>query len=712
LECKGTDFSEIIKKPTIKKLPMEYLYTAHLSPDWDKRKLAMRYKLKKIRTFASVLAAFFPYRLLICAVALLHLTSVSARNEADTLKSYRLQEVEIRGEKVSVFRTTSPAQTLTAKDFILTGAQSVSDVVRQFAGVQVKDYGGIGGLKTVSLRSLGAAHTGISYDGVPVTDYQTGQIDIGRFSIDNIERITLNIGESDNIFQTAQNQSLAGGLNIVTQKFFPVKDKKNMLKAAIKTGSFGLFNPSLLYGQNLSKTFSTVVSADYLQSAGNYPFFQKITNENLRRQNSAVKNLKTEANIYGNFRQGGELSVKVFGFMTDRGLPGPAIIHKDYSRDKIADHTFFTTASFSKPLSSSTDFQANAKFNFSHSDYHSQPMEEVRTYLYFQREYYADAIIRQRFTKQFSASWANDLIYGNINGNTMDGTQERKTWLSAVSGKYENECLDVTAKILYTYSNLKSRFSPYFGLSFKPFNTNSLRLRAFFKNSFRLPTLTDLYYLDYKSDKPRYLKPENARQLNFGLTYLKNFSPALPYFFFSADIYQNKISDKIIAYPTSNMNIWTMYNLGKVDIRGIDLKSEMQFFSGQPFSGKTVFSYTFQQAQDKTNPIDKDFYNKQLPYTPRHSVSVWATVSMPWFEIGYTILYCGKRYADKYNLPSKLMQPFAEQTVTLSRRFNFQKYRFDISAECINIADVQYEIVRSYPMQGRYFILAVRTEFQ
>jgi len=638
---------------------------------------------------------------------------MAGQNNNDTLKIQNLKEVEISGRQISVSKATSSLQSVNAKDFTRTGALSVADIARQFAGVQIKDYGGVGGLKTVSLRSLGAAHTGVSYDGVPVTDYQTGQIDLGRFPLNNIEQITLSIGESDNIFQTAQNQSLAGGLNIITQKFIPARDNTNLLKAAIKTGSFGLFNPSLFYGQNLSKTFSTTISADCLHSDGNFPFLQNIGNDaaaKRRRQNSDVRNLKTEANLYGKFRYGGELSVKLYGFQTERGLPGPAIIYRDYSRDRIYERNFFTAATFSRPLSASTDFQTNAKFNFFHSAYHSQPIEEIHKYIYFQREYYVDAVVRHYFTKHLSASWANDLVYGNINGNTIDKTHERKTWLSAASGKYETENFNATVKLLYTYSNLKSHFSPYSGLSVKPFNIKALRLRAFVKNSFRLPTLTDLYYLDTKSDKQRYLKPENARQLDFGLTFVENFNAAFPYFFFSVDIYQNKITDKIIAYPTSNMNIWTMYNLGKVAIRGIDLKGEMHFFSRHPVSGKGGFSCTFQQAQNKTSRTDKNFYNKQLPYTPQHSASAWATLSTHCFEVGYSLLYSGKRYADEYNLPAKRMPPFAEHTVTLSRRLQILDYPFDIAAECVNITNVQYEIVRSYPMQGRCFRFSLKVE--
>ena len=100
----------------------------------------------------------------------------------------------------------------------------------------VKDYGGIGGLKTVSIRSLGAQHTAVGYDGITLTDCQTGQIDIGRFSLDNVDRLSLNNGQSDNIFQPARFFASAGILNIQTLTPLFTKGKKTNIAGAFKTG--------------------------------------------------------------------------------------------------------------------------------------------------------------------------------------------------------------------------------------------------------------------------------------------------------------------------------------------------------------------------------------------------------------------------------------------------------------------------------------------
>ena len=53
-------------------------------------------------------------------------------------------------------------------------ARSISDVLNLSSGLHVGDNGGLSGLKTVSLRGLGSAHTAIYVDGVRLGNVQSG----------------------------------------------------------------------------------------------------------------------------------------------------------------------------------------------------------------------------------------------------------------------------------------------------------------------------------------------------------------------------------------------------------------------------------------------------------------------------------------------------------------------------------------------------------
>ncbi|GHT03474.1 ligand-gated channel [Bacteroidia bacterium] len=640
--------------------------------------------------------------------------------QLDTTK-YDLPEVIKTASAPSSYQASSPTQILKTGIPEKLNALSVSDAVKHFSGVQVKDYGGVGGLKTVSIRSLGANHTNVIYDGISISDYQSGQTDLGRFSLDNVEMITLNIGESDNIFQTAQAQSLAGSLNIITQTFAPVNKKRN-LRASLKGGSFGFINPSLLYSETLNETFSASASADWLKTKGNYPFAQLIgysgdEKQYKKRENSDVETLKLEANLKGNFKNKGNLLFKNYFFTSERGLPGPAHYHTDIpSYDRLKDRNFFSQIHYDQRMGEKVKFQTNAKFSLAHTGYFNSVRKQ--THLYDQREFYLNATFLYPLTGKISFSWANDGSYSDFESNQGNVSPSRTSWLSALSGKYEIQRWNVTAKLLNNHirdqvktghlTTTYNHLSPYLGFSGQPVATFPLRLRGFYKNTFRMPTFGDLYY--FTADIRPDLKPEKARQVDIGLTFVSSLGNCIPYFSLSSDVYWNQVDNKIVAVPTNNMFLWSVKNYGRVDIQGVDLNVATQIQCNSHFLWELNAAYTYQNTLNKSTEIPQN-YNKRLPYTARHSASGNLTLKTPWIDAGYNIIYCGKRYYRADNDPTSQMSPFAEQGVNLMRTFAWQKTKITLTAECLNIGNVQYDVVNAYPMPARSFRFGIKINY-
>lgn len=185
-------------------------------------------------------------------------TSLFAQQQrVDTARTYYIPEITVSDiYQTREVRSTAPLQIFSKDALKNLNALQVSDAVKHFAGVTVKDYGGIGGLKTISIRSLGAQHTAVGYDGITLTDCQTGQIDLGRFSLDNVDQLSLSNGQSDNIFQPARFFASAGILNIQTLTPRFEDGKHTNISASFKTGSWGLVNPSLLLEQRISRKWT------------------------------------------------------------------------------------------------------------------------------------------------------------------------------------------------------------------------------------------------------------------------------------------------------------------------------------------------------------------------------------------------------------------------------------------------------------------------
>ena len=103
------------------------------------------------------------------------LCAQNAGSDSITGKVHQIPDVTVSGKKtMNKISSNVPVQRL-GKDMMEDlGIQNMADAVRRFAGTDVRDYGGTGGLKTVSVRNMGAAHTAISYDGVAVSNCQAG----------------------------------------------------------------------------------------------------------------------------------------------------------------------------------------------------------------------------------------------------------------------------------------------------------------------------------------------------------------------------------------------------------------------------------------------------------------------------------------------------------------------------------------------------------
>ena len=638
--------------------------------------------------------------------------SQSLDSDSITNRVHNIPDVTIKARRApNKVSSTIPVQSMRKDAIDNLGIQSISDAVRRFAGTEVKDYGGMGGIKTVSVRNMGAVHTAIGYDGIAVSNCQAGQIDIGRFSLDNVESITLSIGQNDDLLQSARLFSSVGVLNITTEKpVFTNKDYK--IKAQVKSGSFGYINPYIKYSQKLGDKTSMSIDGDFLYFDGNYPFI--LTNGKYKteekRINSDVSSWHTEANLFHSFSDNSNLKVKGYYYQSYRGLPGAIILYNSESNERLWDKNAFVQAQYNKEFSNKWSMQVQGKYNYSWNKYRDEGAEYADGYIidrYRQNEYYTSVSALYNPLNGLHISAAQDIAVNTLHSNIPDcAFPVRLTSLSVIRARYEISKFKFDVSLLNTFitesvetgnkpDNLK-KLSPSFSMSYKPLDSESLFLRAMYKNTFRTPTFNDLYY--YRMGN-RNLKPEKAEEYNIGITWMKqNICNVINYLSITADAYYNSVKDKIVAFPTTY--IWKMQNYGKTSITGLDITAAISI---TPYEGYTLdlnTGYTFQKAIDVTNPEAKN-YRHQLPYTPKHNGNVSASLETPWITLGYSIIAVGKRYYLAQNLPENEVDSYTDHTLSVSREFNLKKCKFRLQGDIVNLTDTQYDVIKYYPMPGR-----------
>jgi len=194
-----------------------------------------------------------------------------------------------------------------------------------------------------------------------------------------------------------------------------------------------------------------------------------------------------------------------------------------------------------------------------------------------------------------------------------------------------------------------------------------------------------------------------------GFTWQKAFTGPLEQIEVKVDAYHNRIKDKITAIPVANLFLWSMVNLGQVEINGLDIGVSGNTRLNADASLDFGINYTRQRALDKTPNTAN--YNQSIPYSPSHSGSFFVAADYKRYGFNYNALYAGERYSLRPNIPDNIMSDWLIQNVSASYQDTLFKLNYKILAEVNNITDVNYTIIRGYPMPGRNYRLSFQITF-
>lgn len=648
--------------------------------------------------------------------------SLCAQNRLDSLQ--RLDEVVVTAKALS--KEVIPVQQLAGAQLQRLGAHSVADAIRYFSGVQIKDYGGVGGLKTVNIRSMGTNHVGVFYDGIELGNAQNGTVDLGRFSLDNMEAVTLYNGQKSALLQPAKDFASAGSIYLQSRTPRFAAGERQHVKSTFKTGSFGVVNPSIVWDRRLNERISSSVSAEYMYTTGRYKFTYRVEDSydtTAVRRNGDVNAVRLEGGLFGSIK-GGYWRAKAYLYRSERGYPGAVVKNKFSHEDRQWDTNVFAQGSFRKEFSPRYSLLINAKYAYDYLHYLADPRrDEALMYVnnrYYQHETYVSVANQYALLPVWDVSFSADYQFNLLDADLTDFVYPRRhTQLLAVATALRFPSVKMHASLLGTLvqdhvrseaqgADNRAEWTPTVVVSYHPFSALDLNLRAFYKRIFRMPTLNDLYYTFIGNVD---LEPEYTNQYNLGLTYANEWGDRwLRRLEVQADVYYNEVENKIVAMPTSNFFRWTMVNLGKVEIRGIDLALQTAWQWGKNWYLTGRVNYTYQKAQDFTDPTDA-YYGGQIPYIPWHSGSAVLNLNWREWEMNYSFIYTGERYSSRANIPVNYVLPWYTSDFSVSRTQHWGGGDLKLTLEVNNLFNQQYEVVICYPMPGINFKVIAQYTF-
>lgn len=671
---------------------------------------------------------FLLFLLITKVIAILFFTAISTESAAqhynlpqppeaigrDTV--YHLKNIDVKKKrKQSGLSVAVPQQTLERANLERMGIQSLADALKQFPGVTVRDYGGVGGLKTVSVRGLDATMTGVAVDGIAIGNISSGQVDLGQISLSRLEQISLTGGSPVQLDLPARIAMNPAALMLTSRH--PVFDMRNsLLNVSLRAGSYGLINPVVYAALRLSEHSSIAWQANWEQAFGNYPFTVNLgkRKEERKRTNSDVKRLISSIDYFGSWRNT-SITLQTSYLNSNRGLPGSVVYYNDYNNERLWDQEIRMQGRWEQLFDNSPlRLNVYAKYNHHYTHYRdiSNKYEDgEKNDKYWENEYYLSASLNNaNRSRRWHFAFASDYWYNTLT-NTLPTQNEpaRHTAVNHLQARYQGARIIAIAGVLslFTHESVKegdaakNRYSTtgHASLIWKPWESEYIRFRTSWKQIYRLPTFNELYYDRIGNNR---LNPEKGHQFNLGVTYQAALSSWFTNLSLSVDAYKYNVRDKIVAIPT--MFIWRMVNLDKVNSSGIDLSVQTSFRLKKNWELFVNGNYSYQKVIDVTNP-SQSVYKAQIPYIPRHSGSLQMLLSLPVCNISYNMIASGVRYSSYENTVHNRIKAYRDHTVSVSVPFSIKKHEYTLQATVRNLTDKNYEVIRFYPMPGRTYEL-------
>jgi vitamin B12 transporter len=636
--------------------------------------------------------------------------------QTDTAK--KLKEVKIKEKPVPQVQTVTPQQQINVTDLNQQNAVNVADAVRDFSGVNIKDYGGIGGLKTVSVRGLGADHLAVLYDGVAINDAENGQVDLGKYNLNGIDQIILYNAQPDNILSPARSFASASVIAIV-----PVRPQLTALKPfkvvlGVNGGSFGFINPYLQWQQRISDRWSYVINGYTENANGRYKFKNTEDGSDTlqNRTNGDVSDQRVDGSLYWFKNDSNKFSLHINYYNSDRGLPAAVINYNPFSDERLWNQDAFVQASYLHTWNNGLQLLLNTRFSREYTRYSDTGYLNNHGGIddrYTDREFYQSVALGYHITTNLQVSYAGDADISTVGAASPTNSlgnyayPSRFTFQEVLAGKLILGRWRFEGDLLHSYVNEWVQYgkatpnqdvlSPTLMTTFQPFNKPDLQLRAFYKDIFREPTLDEQYLFEPLG--VRGVKPEFAKQFDLGVAYRKAFDSFLEYLAVTVDGYYNRVTNKIVDLPEQNPDIPSVINIGAADIKGVDVAIKTQ--TRESDGWKEVFSanYTYQYAIDTLTKL-------QIPYIPRNSFALNAGVEYHNFGLYYNqIISSSRLYLEDIN---SVVSGYAVGDLALVYKGLISKKTITLSAHVNNIFNQEYSIVRSFPMPGRSYLLSLQ----
>lgn len=619
---------------------------------------------------------------------------VSADTPPDSQKTYWMNELVVTGQRmpVDILHLSSSVQSVDSQMIAAIGGNTVAEALRGVSGVFLRSYGGGGALQSVSIRGMGPDYSLILVDGIRLTTFQIGTVDLGIFSMNDVERIEIASGGNSSAYGA---DAIGGVVNIITKK--PTEGFS--LRGGSEMGSFGMtaFSASGNYGVG---NVATRASVRRERSKNDFEFLYNDGREQsvLNRNGSDYSLLNTSLTSSIS-RAGASMQMSVRYDHADRGQPLPMTGTDQHNRARINDDDVMITLHGSMQAASSLLFTVSSSYR----DYlqrYNDPAIAVSSHY---RNYVSQITpqLEWKISEHHSLLSGIEGISSSIESNELYDARRRQLSVFAVSHHVFPTPFDIHLfpSLRYdTYNDNKGNLSPKLGINIGLMDAPILRIRASYGKNYRIPTFNDLYWI--VGGNPD-LVPERSNNMDAGIVgafdYYGIYEIELNYF-------SIQTKNKIVWQPVSP-TVWSPKNLSAVSSSGVEIRLAVSLFDK---AVRMQYMHQFTKAvKTSAEFINDGTQNKILPYTPQENSTAVVSATIRNASIAVTHSFVGYRFESQDNDPRFVLSSYMITDVSGSYSIDADPLTIIVKSAIKNLFNTDYIIISGYPTPLRNYSLGL-----
>lgn len=620
---------------------------------------------------------------------------------------------------------------LTKDDIEQLNTDDVAGLVAKTPGATIRSYGGLGGLKTVSMRGLGGQHTAVIIDNFLVTNAQAGQLNLGQLQSEGLTSVKS--GVLQNAMGLTPVSSNFTGNYLEFKSFMNTRaPEKTRVNTSVRYGSF-LRREVYAQGSRGKGPWSFGAFGKYRDANGAYPYqyLNGLTTESAVRGN----------NDYQDMHFGGTISRSVEGAdgrgnlrliyrtsIIDQGLPGAVVFYNESADERMStsDHRVMV------------DY-THHKFNFN-SRYRLYLNGGINDLEYFDPTYLnAEGFIRDGFqnysinggyvhvrewrpnkedydySKYYFIKWGAEQKVEMLESTRESlGQPLRASTFGLLAGRMQRNriIVDATAGVQFVVDdngeteNNHIQFTPNVRALYELKSSNKMKLELIYKRNFRLPSFNELYFGEVGNSN---LQPEIAHQVDLGYHW-KIYERYIGWHWeLKAQGFYNNVRNKIVAIPTKNLFVWSMQNVDRAMVYGGLMESRAIRRFNDSHRIEFMANYTWQRVIDITP--DAITYGHQVAYAPEHTINGDVMYCYKGYSFRVSNNFVSGRYALNQNVPANYLDPFWTMDVAAGYKHTIKnRHKIGVQFNVRNLTNVSYAFIRSYVMPGRHYLLTLNYE--